>query len=113
MTTNYQQLPLAQVLPGMSLSDELLDLQGHVLLPQGTVLSEAMIALMPRHGIAVLPIALQPVSVEEAAAERQQQLERIAHLFRRNDPEVDKDWATTLLRSHVSHFRAGPAEDAA
>ncbi|SFL47338.1 hypothetical protein [Rugamonas rubra] len=113
MTTNYQQLPLAQVLPGMSLSDELLDVQGHVLLPQGTVLSEAMIALMPRHGIAVLPIALQPVSAEQLAAEREQRLERIAHLFRKNDPEAEQDWATALLRSHVSHFRAGaPGEPA-
>src|SRR4051812_942230 len=68
MTSNYQPLNLAQVQPGMVLSDELLDVQGHVLLPQGTVLTEAMLALMPRHGISVLPILQQQVSPEAAQA---------------------------------------------
>ena len=37
MTGNYHQLALADVRPGMVLSDVLLDVQGQVLLPQGAV----------------------------------------------------------------------------
>lgn len=114
MTASYQHMPLAQVEPGMVLSDELLDVQGHILLPQGTVLTEAMIALMPRHGIAVLPIAVpEEPTAEEVAATREQHLQRLAHLFRKNDPDSDQDWATALLRRFVTDFRLGalPAEE--
>ena len=110
MTASYQHVPLAQVQAGMILSDELLDAQGHILLPQGTVLSESMLALMPRHGITMLPIALteQPSAAEQAAGQ-EQHLERIAHLFRKNDPDSDEDWATALLRRFVTDFRLGHA----
>ena len=114
MTGNYHQLAMAEVRPGMVLSDVLLDVQGHVLLPQGTVLTEAMLALMPRHGIAALPIAAgQQPSAAEQAAEREQHLERIARLFRKSDPDSDSDWATALLRRFVTDYRLGlaPAEE--
>ncbi|NRR31303.1 hypothetical protein HSX11_14045 [Oxalobacteraceae bacterium] len=110
MTAHYQQLALAQVQPGMTLSDELLDVQGHVLLPQGTVLTEAMIALMPRHGIEVLPIVTLEVSQEEVAADLARYGQRIDQLFRKNDPDCDSDWATGLLRRYVSDFRLGMQE---
>lgn len=114
MTASYQHMPLAQVEPGMVLSDELLDVQGHILLPQGTVLTQAMIALMPRHGIAMLPIAVpaEPTE-EEVAASQERHLERLAHLFRKNDPDSDQDWATALLRRFVTDYRLGalPAEE--
>jgi hypothetical protein len=114
MTASYHQLPLAQVLPGMVLSDELLDVQGHVLLPQGTVLTEAMLALMPRHGIEVLPVVSETAaSDDELQATLQHQDQRIAHLFRKNDPDSDSDWATGLLRRFVSDFRLGAAQEAA
>lgn len=107
MTASYQHLALAQVQAGMILSDELLDVQGHVLLPQGTVLTEAMIALMPRHGIAVLPVMSEGPSEAEQAAGREQYGDRINQLFRKNDPDSDADWATGLLRRFVSDFRLG------
>ena len=62
MSATYQHLPVEQVEAGMILSDELLDAHGHVLLPQGTVLTESMLALMPRHGIAVLPIVREELA---------------------------------------------------
>jgi|EP01034_Spumella_vulgaris_P043168 hypothetical protein len=114
MTATYQHLPLGQVEAGMILSDELLDAHGHVLLPQGTVLTESMLALMPRHGIESLPIATvhQPSEAEQAAG-RQQRLERIERVFRKNDPDSDSDWATALLRRFVTDYRLGhaPAEE--
>lgn len=110
MTGNYHQLTLAEVRPGMVLSDVLLDVQGHVLLPQGTVLTEAMLALMPRHGIAVLPILKDEVSPEMAQAALSHHEARIARLFRKNDADSDSDWATALLRRFVSDFRLGMEE---
>ena len=110
MTSNYQPLNLAEVRPGMVLSDELLDVQGHVLLPQGTVLTEAMLALMPRHGIAVLPILRDEVSPEAARATLSHHEARIAQLFRKNDADSDSDWATGTLRRFVSDYRLGIEE---
>ncbi|GAB2850630.1 hypothetical protein GCM10027277_18570 [Pseudoduganella ginsengisoli] len=108
MTASYQHLPLAQVEPGMVLSDELLDVQGHILLPQGTVLTQSMLDLMPRHGITMLPIAIsEEPTEEELAAVQQRHLERLAHLFRKNDPDSDQDWATGLLFRFVKDYRLG------
>ena len=47
------------------------------------------------------------------AAGQEQHLERIAHLFRKNDPDSNDDWATVLLRRFVTDFRLGlaPAEE--
>ena len=112
MTGNYHQLALAQVRPGMVLSDVLLDVQGHVLLPQGTVLTEAMLALMPRHGIAMLPIQAPPPSPEVVAAQQAADSERLAYLFRKLDPDDPEDAATTLLRNYVTQYRLGAGEPA-
>lgn len=107
MTTGYQNLALEKVQAGMVLSDQLLDVQGHVLLPQGTVLTEAMLALMPRHGIDTLPVLNAAVSEEELAAGREQHARRLARLFRKNDPDSNTDWATGLLRRFVEDYRLG------
>ncbi len=107
MTGNYHQLALGEVRPGMVLSDVLLDVQGHVLLPQGTVLTDAMLALMPRHGIAMLPIVRDEVAPELTQAALARHQERIDQLFRKNDAESDHDWATALLRRFVTDFRLG------
>lgn len=111
MTGNYHQLALVQVRPGMVLSDVLLDVQGHVLLPQGTVLTEAMLALMPRHGIAMLPIVRDEVAPEVAQAALTHHQERIDRLFRKNDADSDNDWATALLRRFVTDFRLGTSAE--
>lgn len=110
MTGTYHQLALAEVRAGMVLSDQLLDLQGQVLLPQGTVLTEAMLALMPRHGIETLPVLAEQVSPEQAQAERAHHAARIARLFRKTDAEAGDDWATDLLRRFVTDFRLGKEE---
>lgn len=107
MTTGYQNLALEKVEAGMVLSDQLLDVQGHVLLPQGTVLTEAMLALMPRHGIDMLPVLDPAVSAEELALQREQHAKRLARLFRKNDPDSNTDWATGLLRRFVEDYRLG------
>jgi len=74
------------------------------------VLTEAMLALMPRHGIAVLPIVKDEVTPEMVAATLQHHDVRLAHLFRKNDPDSDSDWATATLRRFVTDFRLGVEE---
>ncbi|MYM30146.1 hypothetical protein SAMN05192549_11424 [Duganella sacchari] len=110
MAGNYHQLTLAEVRPGMVLSDVLLDVQGNVLLPQGTALTEAMLALMPRHGIAVLPILKDEVTPEIVAATLQHHEARIAQLFRKNDADSGSDWATATLRRFITDYRLGVEE---
>jgi hypothetical protein len=105
MAASNQHLMLAQVQPGMVLSEELIDSQGQVLLPQGTILTAAMLALMPRHGIEILPILVGGVSDDEQAADRQQHQQRIERLFRKHEPDNEADWATGLLRSYIVDFR--------
>ena len=112
MAVMHQHLPLEQVRPGMVLSDVLLDAHGQVLLPQGAVLTENMLSLMPRHGIAMLPIQAPPPSPEEIAAQQAAYRERLDYLFRKNDPDDPTDVATTLLRSYVSAYRLGSEEAA-
>jgi hypothetical protein len=109
MTGLHQHMELAQVRSGMVLSDELLDLQGKVLLPRGTVLNAAMLALLPHHGIETLPIMLlATLSDREVACALQQHRERIAYLFRKNDPADESDHTTSLLRSLILDFRLNP-----
>ena len=57
MSDDHELVPVASALPGMVLSDELLDSHGLVLLAKGTVLSEAIIASFARHQIDVVPVA--------------------------------------------------------
>lgn len=108
MTATYRHLPLADVQPGMVLSDELLDQQGQVLLPAGTVLTEKMLERLPGHGVESLAIADDtPADPVLLAAQRAAQLERIAVLFRRHDPDNSEDWAANALRALVTDFRLG------
>lgn len=112
MAVIHQHLPLEQVRPGMVLSDVLLDAHGQVLLPQGAVLTENMLSLMPRHGISMLPIQAPPPSPEVVAAQQAADSERLAYLFRKLDPDDPEDAATTLLRNYVTQYRLGTGEPA-
>ena len=109
MSAAYQHLALADVKPGMILSDVLLDKQGQMLLPQGAVLTAATIALLPRHGIEMLPIArtdgaahVQQAAIDTGAVEARQ-----ARLFRKNDIDDQNDWASGILRRYVLDYRLG------
>ncbi len=101
MSAAYQHLALTEVKPGMILSDELLDRQGQVLLPQGTVLTAKILALLPGHGIGVLAVLREPAPEPDLSAHER----RLAHLFRKNDLDDDADWATGILRRYVTDYR--------
>lgn len=107
MAVTHQYLPLEQVLPGMILSDVLLDAHGQVLLPQGAVLTENTLSLMPRHNIDMLPIAAPAMSPEEQAKQQEAHRARLDYLFRKYDPDHPADAATSMLHSYVSSYRLG------
>ena len=107
MSSDYQHLALADVRPGMVLSDVLLDQQGQVLLPKGAILTAPIIALLPRHGIEALAV-LRADAGEAAPAPDQAALQqRLAHLFRKNDIHDNDDWATGILHRYVEDYRLG------
>ena len=107
MAVAHQYLPLDQVRPGMILSDVLLDAHGQVLLPQGAVLTENMLSLMPRHDIDMLPITAPGMSPEEQARQQEVHRARLDYLFRKHDPDNPADAATSMLHSYVSSYRLG------
>ena len=107
MSAAYQHLALAEVRPGMILSDELLDRQGQVLLPAGAVLTAATIALLPGHGIDALAVLRAPGDVAQGPpAPHASVIERrLAKLFRKNDIDDNDDWATGILRRYIEDYR--------
>jgi hypothetical protein len=102
MSDRYELVPLAHLYPGMVLGDALLDAQGHVLLAEGAVLSEASILSLARHGVGAAPI-LRAVPLAEPDPSAIQG--RIDHLFRHNERDDHADWATGLLRRYVEDYR--------
>jgi hypothetical protein len=104
MKAAYQLTPLGQALPGMVLGDVLRDEKGNVLLAQGVVLTEAMLASLARHGVELLPVLgaspaapppIDPVRVQE----------RLDHIFRKHDRDNLNDWAGGILRRYVEDYR--------
>jgi hypothetical protein len=107
MNSAYQHLALADVRPGMVLSDVLLDKQGQVLLPQGAILTAPIIALLPRHGVELLAV-LRGADAEVAPAPDQVALQaRLAYLFRKNNSDNSDDWATGILHRYMEDYRLG------
>lgn len=132
MSSAYRHLALADVRPGMVLSDVLLDRQGQVLLPQGAILTAPIIALLPRHGIEALAVLRHTDSgdsgahnvgiansadSDEAAPDYAMLQQRLAHLFRRNGirnrdggndaPDDRADSASATLQRYMTDYRLG------
>lgn len=105
MSAAYQHLALAELRPGMILSDELLDGHGHVLLPRGAVLAAATIAQLERHGIESVAVQVAGDSGPAPAPDPAAVAQRLAHLFRKNDIDDQNDWATGILRRYVEDYR--------
>jgi hypothetical protein len=103
MSGPYHLTPLAETRPGMVLSDVVRDGKGNVLLAQGIVLTESMLASLARHGIDLLPILQAvpaPAPVDPDAIQA-----RLDHLFRKHDRDDLGDWATGILRRYVEDYR--------
>jgi hypothetical protein len=107
MSSAYQHLALADVRPGMVLSDELMDELGHVLLPQGAILTAAIIALLPRHGVDMLAVLRADAASLPPAPDQALLQARLAYLFRKNDIDNKDDWATGILHRYMEDYRLG------
>lgn len=108
MNAAHQMVSLDNATAGMTLSDAILDKQGQILLAQGTVLTDSMLAALARHDIPVVPIAVadEAAQVVDAAAVT----ERLAYLFRGHDAgdgTGPRDTATMLLHRYVADYRLG------
>jgi len=108
MGAAHQMVDLDKASAGMVLSDAILDQQGQVLLAEGTVLTEATLAALARHDIAMVPIALSAEAappVDAAAI-----VARIDYLFRGDGSESHAgplDTATALLHRYIIDYRLG------
>lgn len=117
MTHRYQQVALGDAIAGMTLSDPVLDSKGNILLPQGITLTDRMIASLQRHQIDTLAVLRTDVSDDDAQAARDQQVARVAHLFRVYPALSDEDVpeapetpaAIAQLHRYVLRFRSGSA----
>jgi hypothetical protein len=105
MSGAYQLTPLHDARPGMVLGEILRDEKGNVLLAQGAVLTEAMLASLPRHGVEVLPILA--ASRAEASVDPGQVQQRLDRVFRRHERGNHADWATGILRQYIEDYRLG------
>lgn len=105
MNGAYRMTLLAEVRPGMMLGEVLRDGKGNVLLAQGMVLSEGMLASLARHGIEMLPILA--AGRPEAAIDPGRVQERLDRVFRKHERGNHSDWATGILRQYVEDFRLG------
>ena len=103
MTSGLQLTPLIDVRPGMTLSDVLFDDKGNILLAQGVVLTEAMLASLARHGVESLPIL--PAAAPAPPVDPEAVQARLDVLFRGNDRDDHADWATGILRRYVEDYR--------
>jgi hypothetical protein len=103
MSGPFHLTPLAETRPGMVLSDVVRDGKGNVLLAQGIVLTESMLASLGRHGIDMLPILQatpEPLPIDPGAVQA-----RLDHIFRKHDRDDLGDWATGILRRYVEDYR--------
>ena len=101
---------LQNAVPGMVLSDNLLDRHGKVLLAEKTVLNEKLLDSLRRHDIEMIPVVDEDLTPEERVAQMEVRLARLARLFRKGaygNPEVN---ANDLLLSCLRHYRQGTSE---
>lgn len=105
MNAQFALMPLAEVRPGMILSDVVQDERGNVLLSQGVVLTDTLLASLTRHGIAALAVHLPEHGVAAPTIDAGAVQARLDHLFRDNMRDDHNDWATGTLRRYVEDYR--------
>lgn len=93
MTTKARLIPLAQALPGMKLAADVCDAGGSSLLAAGAELTQGMIALLQRRGVAQVLIAEEEIPTpEQRAARRAEVAARVDAMFSKSgdDPLMAK-----------------------
>lgn len=105
MSVPFTHIPLDDARPGMVLSDDLLDANGHILLRQGLELTAATLAALRHHRIETVAVTCNAPDGSDAGKTQTRHEQRIALLFRKLGN--DEDDATGLLYQHILHYRIG------
>ena len=101
MNSTARLVHLHEVQVGMTLSNDLLDTHGSLILGQGAIVNEAILLLLRRHGIQMLSVVPETGEGITRKADIERQRQRLVKLFRRcGDGPVDK-----LLLQYVTQYR--------
>lgn len=103
MSAHHWLLDLDDVVEGMTLADPVFDDHGGMLLPRGTILTNAMLLSVRRRGIDQLVVLDDTVSDADLAEERERLQQRLALLFRR----CDDQGSSALLLQSITQYRLG------
>lgn len=83
MNTASTIIPMGAASAGMELACDLVDAQGTVLLQEGSVLTDSLLAALERRGVVQLRVLDRPDDAAGEAAWQQALQARLDHLFRR------------------------------
>jgi len=103
MISLFKQVDIDNALPGMRLSDAILDAHGGVLLPSGTSLTDATLQSLRQRGITQILVLNDDVSNAELEVERVRVRQRLDKLFsQRTNNEKNR-----LLLQYMIQYRFG------
>lgn len=100
MNARARSIPLNETAAGEVLAVDVCDDGGRTLLAAGTSLTAASIASLRQRGVTGVRVE-RPVGAEELAAQREEQIRRLDHLFR----HVREDALMNRLHDAVLAFR--------
>lgn len=104
MNQRHQYLSIQDISAGMILADDLLDKLGHILLPAGVCLTEAMLKSLNHHHIQQLSVLLEdlPGHEQDQVLASQKKRARLEKLFRQGP----YDAPTATLFSYLQKYRS-------
>ena len=109
MNKRSRELELEDATAGMELACDLVDRHGTILLHEGSVLSEGVLAALERRGIARLRVVAGaqagPVDESMLAAGRERVRLRLAHLFRKAGGAAAEELQARLLDYRLESLR--------
>jgi hypothetical protein len=106
MVNKVKHLDLEEAVAGMVLSKAIADGQGGILLPDSTVLTDAMLTSLRRRCIDQIDVVNNDISDADLEAERERVQQRMAILFRK----CGMSPACGLLEQRIIEYRLGRNE---
>lgn len=107
MTRSYKLVLLEDAVPGMVLSDNLLDRHGKILLPQETMLTDKMLESLRRYDMDMIPIVVEELTDEQKAERLLKRQARLDRLFRKQNYGNAAENANDVLLQYLKDFRKG------
>lgn len=105
MFRGYRLVLIEEAIPGMVLSDNLLDRHGKILLPRDTVLNEKLLESLRRHDIDMIPIFAEALTEEQKAVFILEQQQRLEQLFRKRNYDRPNEYANEVLLYCLKRYR--------